>query len=182
MLLSFFLLCDPFVVLHYFSPFDFPLYTLLIFMRGHKKIKYTLFFHFSVCCCQKLFCLLCCIREIVFMRCLRIGSTQTAPFHLMLSLTWNKVFFIAYVFALCAMCAMENPNLFLCWMWLFFCFFNAFNSFFSFIFFPSCYFFFATQFQRYRHSRGMKIFFFKTNIIYRKPADNQKYTLQLKWT
>lgn len=35
------------------------------------------------------------------MRCLRIGSTQTAPFHLMLSLTWNKVFFITHVSAMC---------------------------------------------------------------------------------
>lgn len=115
----------------------FLLYTLLIFIRDHKKNKIHSFFLsvLFVChCCQKTFLSFMLYESFVFMRCLRIGSTQTAPFHLMLSLTWNKVFFITHVSAMCHTKSKSFPLVDGTFLFLSSCFEFSFHFFFLFAF------------------------------------------------
>lgn len=91
-------------------PFDVPfIHVAYLYTFAHKKNKIRFF---SSLFFVKNFSIFLCVRTgYLFIRCLRIGSTQTAPFHLMLSLTWNENIFHhprfchvlvwLYVYALC---------------------------------------------------------------------------------
>lgn len=104
-------------------PIRFSLYTRCLSLYfAHKKNKIRFFspflLFFFLLFCQKLFHLVVCVRAgYLFIRCLRIGSTQTAPFHLMLSLTWNEnIFhhprFCHVLVAVCEFCAWNEIQIF----------------------------------------------------------------------